>query len=236
MPPKDRKLEQLIRFVETDCKIITAQDLAGWTEIEIEEYEKKKILLFRGFSDEIRCNQCHKNCPITVKIVEYPDGQKKGVGICPDKENGGRLEFELSELKYWEINKAKLIELGYYEEPKEDTITSEAAPIYTEINAAERTVTVGADECRISSEKIWDFFTTLIGNKKKGRHTPRSDGLNNWKNAVDTLRRQIGKDNLKQLLHFAGDGYYLRPSVKIKYHSQVAIRKTKQKKMNQQIG
>jgi hypothetical protein len=113
MQHKDNRLEQLIRFINTDCKVITAQNLAGWIDTEIEKYEQKKILLFRGFRDEIQCKQCHKNCPIPIKILEYIDGQKRGVGICPDKENGGRLEFELSELKYWEINKAKLIELGY---------------------------------------------------------------------------------------------------------------------------
>ena len=126
MQHKDKRLEQLIRFVDTDCGIITARDLVGLTENEIAEYENKKILLFRGFSDEIRCNKCHKNCPpIPVKQFTYPDGQTKAVAICPDREQGGRLEFELDELRYWEINKTKLIELGYIKKPKKTLIETE---------------------------------------------------------------------------------------------------------------
>ncbi len=115
MPRSDKKIEQLIRIWDNGKNpIVHAKDLAFLTNGEIEGYEKRNILLFRGYSDEIQCNKCHKgSCTVPLKRVEYPDGHKKGVCVCPDQEQGGMFEFELDELRYWEVNKAKLIELGY---------------------------------------------------------------------------------------------------------------------------
>ncbi len=133
MPPKDRKLEQLVRISEdSDNLIVYAANLVSWSKGEIEDFEKRKILLSIGYSDEVTCNKCHKQpCTVNPKIVECPDGQKKGVCYCSDPEQGGPLEFELDELKYWEINKDKLIELGYWlEKPEDSYITfQEAADI-----------------------------------------------------------------------------------------------------------
>lgn len=115
MPRKDQRIEQLVRIWDNGGNpIVYAANLAFLTNGEIEEFEKRKILLFRGYRDEIQCNKCHKGgCTVPLKRVEYPDGQKKGVCICPDPEQGDRLEFELDELRYWEVNRDKLIELGY---------------------------------------------------------------------------------------------------------------------------
>lgn len=120
MPPKDRKLEQLARIAEgNDNLIVYAANLVSWSKGEIEDFEKRKILLSIGYSDEVTCNKCHKQpCTVNPKIVDYPDGQKKGVCYCTDPEQGGRLEFELDELKYWEINKTKLKELENREKPR----------------------------------------------------------------------------------------------------------------------
>lgn len=133
MPHNDKKLEQLVRLADNgDNLIVYAGNLACWGNDEIEDLEKRNILLFRGYSNEVPCNKCHKgSCTVPLKRVEYPDGRKTGVCMCPDPEQGGRLEFELDELKYWEINKAKLKELGHWpEEPDDDYITfQEAADI-----------------------------------------------------------------------------------------------------------
>ena len=133
MPHNDKKLEQLVRLADNgDNSIVFAANLTFLDKNEIEDLEKRNILLFRGYSDEIPCNRCHKgSCTVPLKRVEYPDGRKTGVGMCPDPDQGERFEFELDKLRYWEINKAKLKELGHWpEEPDDGYITfQEAADI-----------------------------------------------------------------------------------------------------------
>ena len=109
---------------------------------------------------------------------------------------------------------------------KEHTISKETVQTYVELNLAERQLIVGTDEYRISSEQVWNFLKTLVHNSRTGRITPRFDGSNNWKNAVDTLRRQISKKRLYHVIYSSRDGYFLAAAVKVKYGSQIGIRKT----------
>ena len=70
--------------------------------------------------------------------------------MCPDPEQGGRFEIELDELKYWEINKDKLVELGYYEEPKKaDSKVTKLASVEFAKNLAEA---YGLDIARVRVE------------------------------------------------------------------------------------
>jgi len=110
MPHHDKKLERLIRITNNgENPIVYAANLSFLSKVEIKEYEKCNVLIFRGYSADAPCNKCHKGtCTVPVKRVKYPDGQKKGVGMCPVPNQGGRLEFELEELKYWDINMEKL--------------------------------------------------------------------------------------------------------------------------------
>ena len=108
--------------------------------------------------------------------------------------------------------------------PKDDS----SASMYVELNAAERTVTFGCTSCKVTSEQAWDLLKTLISNNGQDRITPRDDDGRDRKNAVDTLRRQIGKDNLRLLIQTSRHGYYLQPSVQIRYSSQRRIKRTKQ--------
>lgn len=103
----------------------------------------------------------------------------------------------------------------------------EEPPVYVAINAAAQAVTFGCQSYKVTSVQAWDFLKTLISNKRNQRITPRFDDGHNWKNAVDTLRRQIGKENLRLLIVTSRDGYYLQPSVEIKYSAQRGIRRTK---------
>jgi len=112
-------------------------------------------------------------------------------------------------------------------ETKESTIPDDIVQIYVELNLSERLLIIGIDKYRISSEQVWNFLKTLFQNSKMGRITPRIDGSDNWKNAVDTLRRKIGKDSLHNVVRFSGDGYFLGDDVNVKYGSQVGIRKTR---------
>lgn len=110
---------------------------------------------------------------------------------------------------------------------KEHVLSKETVQLYIELNLAERLLIIGTDELRISSELVWDFLKTLASNIKSNRITPRIDDSRNWKNAVDTLRRKIGKDRLHKVVCFSNGGYFLSGAVKVKYGSQVGIRKTR---------
>lgn len=103
---------------------------------------------------------------------------------------------------------------------------AEMTKIDVELNLAERLLIIGTNERRISSELVWDFLKTLASNTKRNQITPRIDGGDNWKNAVDVLRRQIGKDALRQVVTFAKGGYYLAAAVNPKYGGQLGIRRT----------
>jgi len=102
---------------------------------------------------------------------------------------------------------------------------AEMTKVNVELNLAERLLIIGTNEHRISSQLVWEFLKTLASNIKSDQITPRIDGADNWKNAVDVLRRQIGKDALHQVVTFTKGGYYLAPSVNPKYSSQVGIRR-----------
>lgn len=103
---------------------------------------------------------------------------------------------------------------------------AEMAKVNVELDLAERLLILGTEKCRISSQTVWDFLKTLASNTKTDQITPRIDYGKDWKNAVDVLRRQIGKDALHQVVTFAKGGYYLAPSVNPKYGSQIGIRRT----------
>jgi len=101
--------------------------------------------------------------------------------------------------------------------------------IYREINLAERTITIGEKVHQVSSNLAWGFLKTLVENTKNNTPTYCRDLGNNinWKNAVDVLRRLIGKIYLKTVVTSRKGIYYLNPSVNTKYGSQISIRKTK---------
>lgn len=101
-------------------------------------------------------------------------------------------------------------------------------PLYFELNLANRNLIVGTRMHTITSEKVWGFLKTLAKNRKMHQVTPRIDGLNDWKNAYDMLRRLIGKIALKQMVRSSKGTYILDESVKIKRGGQVGIRRTKQ--------
>jgi hypothetical protein len=118
MLPED-KYQQLIRIAGSDSgNVVTAQDLSSWHEKDIQQFEKEEVLLFRGYVDSIRCDRCHKGCSVNPQIARYPDGQQKGVVLCTDKDEGGRIEFEMKELRYWEINKIKLQDEGHIDKDR----------------------------------------------------------------------------------------------------------------------
>lgn len=103
------KLQQLAEICSrTGSNIVYDLNLQSWSEEDIQEFEQANILLFRGYSGHTVCGGCHKKCFVSPKIIKYPDGISKGVIICTDPDNYGRIEFDTESLRYWEINKDKL--------------------------------------------------------------------------------------------------------------------------------
>ena len=100
---------------------------------------------------------------------------------------------------------------------------SEQTEVYTEINFAERTITIGDKKYSITSPKQWEFVNELKTNKKNGRITFSKD----WKNSLDGLRRTLnGKNNLHRIIDFTKDGYKLKTKVTLIADGQVGIRPT----------
>lgn len=113
MIPKE-KMNQLIRIAESDnSRIVTAWDLREWSEADIQQFEQEEYLLFQGYADTIRCGRCHKGCTVELTMAQYPDGQTKGVFLCSDEDEGGRIEFEMKELRVWEVNRKKIWKSAY---------------------------------------------------------------------------------------------------------------------------
>lgn len=109
MPQNNETIEKLVRLAANGNTTVYAASLDFLTQENIEDYEKQQILVFRGYSDEITCRKCPRQpCTVNPRIVAYPDGVKKGVCNCVNPDEGGRLEFDLHELKYWDINVEKL--------------------------------------------------------------------------------------------------------------------------------
>jgi hypothetical protein len=100
-------------------------------------------------------------------------------------------------------------------------------PIYSAIDVATRTITIGEKSTTITSEIVWEFIKDLITASKADRLVPRYTGKQDNKNNVDRLRLAVGKDNLKKLIISTGDGYKLSPDVKLLNSGQIGIRKTK---------
>jgi len=98
--------------------------------------------------------------------------------------------------------------------------------IYTAIDCAKRSITIGGKSYSITSETSWEFLRLLITNQKQDKLTPRLDGAIDHKNAVDMLRRKLTTEGLSRIIDFLDGGYKLKPSVSVRYAGQAAIRKT----------
>lgn len=106
----DEKLQKLNRLADDGKNTTVYTDNLSFLSIdEIQLCEAEKILLFRGYRDEITCRKCpHQPCTVNPRIVTYPSGDSIGVCNCSRPEEGGRLEFGLQDMKYWDINVEKL--------------------------------------------------------------------------------------------------------------------------------
>lgn len=98
---------------------------------------------------------------------------------------------------------------------------------YRAVNLAKRTITIGENTHSITSEKVWDFIKDLWSASKIDRVVPSLEGVANNKNAYDSLRRSIGKENLHKFVISVSGGYKLHHEVKILLGGQMGIRKTK---------
>ncbi len=104
MPLDDCKIDKLVRLADDNNHTVYAANLTFLDKEDIVEFESSNILLFRGYSDQIRCGYCHNQCAVRPKIVDCSDDVQKGVCHCTGPEQSGRLEYELDEMKYWDVN------------------------------------------------------------------------------------------------------------------------------------
>lgn len=109
----------------------------------------------------------------------------------------------------------------------EDRKTDDAEPVYIEINLATHIVTVGTKLYLITSDKVWMFIRILVDDFRQHKATPRKDGLLDWKNARDMLRKKIGKIATAQMITCSKGCYTLDPGVVVKGSGQMGFRRTK---------
>lgn len=110
-------------------------------------------------------------------------------------------------------------------------------PVSIELNLIARMLTIGEQTKMVTSESVWSFLKTLADDKRTHQFTPHKNEHNDWKGAMDTLRRFVEKGSgspknsfmlEKGFLHkivLSRRGYCtFDPSVVIQGGSQVAIR------------
>ncbi len=102
-----------------------------------------------------------------------------------------------------------------------------AEPVYIEIDLATHIVTVGTKPYPITSDKVWMFIKTLVDDYRQHKATPRKDGLLDWKNARDMLRKKIGKIATAQMITCSRGCYTLDSGVVIKGTGQMGMHRTK---------
>jgi len=238
-------MKSLLEYVKTQAKlsgrqILSYDTLAEFPEEQVKELEVKGVLFQIKDADGIICTECDKECwkPVETRIK---DGKAIGVIYCTDKDCGGIVPVELIRLQQWEIVKEKLIKLERGENEidqvtlgiKEKKVNPQGSEqvgnnnIYREINLAERTLTIGENTKNITADSVWDLLKNLCTNSKSGLTVYRFDAQTDRKNAVDTLRRKNGTENLNLIIESVKGGYKLNPDVKIKGGGQIGIRKTK---------
>jgi hypothetical protein len=97
---------------------------------------------------------------------------------------------------------------------------------YVEIDLAGRILTVDGEGIT-PSDKVWSFLKELADTQRYSRPNLKHG---EWKNAVDMLRRKIGKENIRFIIESTECGYKLAPNVKLKGGGLMGIRKTKQRR------
>jgi hypothetical protein len=94
---------------------------------------------------------------------------------------------------------------------------------YVEIDLAVRTLIVGGVQIPLF-DRVWEFLKELADAKRYNLPDLKRE---EWKNACDTLRRKIGKKDLRFVVEFTPHGYELAANVKLKGGGQIGIRKAK---------
>lgn len=234
----DRLKELAQRIKCFNSETIPFDEVKSWPEGELDELVSDRALEEIELSKTVVCDQCPDHCTIEPERRTIPQtGEVVGFHVCREKPDGERQIIKLERFRQWRISKAKLIELGYYEESGEENINKNLNSLYLGLNLAERTVIVGEKTYNIRSEKVWAFFKELAHDRKQRQVTKRMDGPNDWKNARDMFRRQLQKDFgkeggtiiLRRMIPSSKGCYTLDNYVEVKGGGQVGIRRTKSK-------
>jgi len=134
----DKILQQLAdRLRIPDADIITADEIAGWPDVRLNELVCKGILTEIEHATGIVCDQCEESCYIEPTIRTYADGSKTvGVFVCTRNPDIGRITVDLNRLRLWRICKDKLKEMGFLQ----NKTKKRKRKISSELTKAEREV------------------------------------------------------------------------------------------------
>ncbi len=117
-----KELDQIIKAAETfDEAIFSLADMVHWQDGALEYFIEQEILKKTKPALEAECDGCDERC---VEKVEFSDGNKpsdtRAYIICRMRDDMGPIEVDMEKLKRWGVDKARLIELGYYQETKDN--------------------------------------------------------------------------------------------------------------------
>jgi hypothetical protein len=146
----------------------------------------------------------------TLDYVEHNCGKGLVIRMCMQWRgvDGSAKKFA-DKVKHWQTNFVNLA--------KEEL--QPLVPRYVEIDYAQRTLTVG-EVVITPPDRVWAFLKGLADVKRHNLPDLRCD---EWKNAVDMLRRKVGKGNLQFVVDLNRRGYRLAQNVKLKGFGQVGI-------------
>lgn len=98
--------------------------------------------------------------------------------------------------------------------------------IHIEINKHSRKLTIGNTEYALRGRKLWAFIEELVASKRQTVTLPRYYEGEDYKNAVDTLRRTVKNETLHIMIHFTRNGYELKDHVRLEGFSSISIKPT----------
>lgn len=112
----------ILEAIDTfDEAVFGCADMACWPDGTVEELCDLGILKAVKPASEAECDGCDETC---VEKVEFSDGNKpsdtRAYIICRKRNDMGPNEADMENLKRWGVDKARLIELGYYQETKDN--------------------------------------------------------------------------------------------------------------------
>lgn len=106
------------------AEYVSFDELQGWPAGDVARAIDGGVLREIEPAKGLICDECDRQCYVEIDRRTNPDTREAvGVYLCSDEEEpGGQFTVDLQRLRQWEIVKDKLIELGYVDEGKAETV------------------------------------------------------------------------------------------------------------------